>query len=81
MIFEVKVYDKCKYLADSNVKATVTLKDVDTMEVVRMDDEQVYGMGFDEVDEYGEYCIITMLNGNVSTFRNSHVDVFNSHIR
>lgn len=81
MTFEVKVYDKCKYIPDSKVKATAVLKEVDSLAVVRISDEEIYRMGFDEADEYGEYCIITFMNGETATYRNSHVDVFNLHTR
>ena len=30
----------------------------------------------DEIDEYHEYLIIALENGEISTFRNSHVDMF-----
>ena len=33
-------------------------------------------MGFDTVDEFEEYLILTFENGETSTFRNSHVDLF-----
>lgn len=81
MTFEVKVYDKCKYIPDSMVKATAVLMEVDSLEVVRISDEEIYRTGFDEADEYGEYCIITFMNGETTTYRNSRVDVFNLHTR
>lgn len=81
MTFEVKVYDKCKYIRDSKVRATAVLTGVDSLEVARISDEEIYRMGFDEADEYGEYCIVTFMNGKTSTYRNSRVDVFNLHTR
>ena len=73
---EVEVYSGCKYEKESVVINTVLYEDVIGLEVKRIEDDEVYGMGFDEVDEYKEYCILTFANGETATFRNSHVDVF-----
>lgn len=76
MKFEIEVYDKCKYEADSSVVATVVYENVKSFEVKAIEDEDIYKMGFDEVDEYKEYLILTMADGETSTFRNSLVDMF-----
>lgn len=73
---EVKVYSGCKYNKESEVINRVVYEDVVKLEVKRIEDDEIYRMGFDEVDEYKEYCILTFANGETSTFRNSHVDVF-----
>lgn len=72
----VKVYDESKYNLESKKVAEVQYDKVSKFEVVAMSDETIYSMGFDEVDEYGEYLIITFESGETSTFRNSHVDLF-----
>lgn len=41
-----------------------------------MSNEEILDKGFDEVDEKGEYLILTFENGETSTFRNSLVDMF-----
>lgn len=72
----VKVYNMSKYEAESVKVAETEYKNVSRYEVVEMADNQVYEMGYDETDEYGEYLILTHENGETSTFRNSHVDLF-----
>ena len=73
---EVKVYSGCKYNMESEVINRVVYEDVVKLEVKRIEDNVMYIIGFDEVDEYKEYCILTFANGENATFRNSHVDVF-----
>ena len=36
----------------------------------------IAAMGFDTVDEFEEYLILTLKSGETSTFCNSHVDLF-----
>lgn len=71
-----KVYNMSKYSPESQKVAEAQYNNVSKIEVIEMTDEQVYSMGYDEVDEYGEYLIITHEDGETSTFRNSHVDIF-----
>lgn len=75
MKVKIKVYNATKYNPDS-VKVAEIEYDIEKFEVVELPDEQVYAMGFDEVDEYKEYLILTHKNGETSTFRNSNVDLF-----
>ena len=75
MKVEVRVYNMCKYNSNSEKIAEVEYNPI-KIEVVKIPDEQIYAMGFDEIDEYGEYLIMTHGDGETSTFRNSHVDVF-----
>lgn len=75
MKVKVKVYNTSKYNPNSEKVAEVEYSPA-KIEVVEIPDEQIYAMGFDEIDEFGEYLIITHEDGETSTFRNSHVDVF-----
>ena len=79
MKVKVNVYDRCKYYHNSKKIAEVEYSPI-KIEVVKIPDEQIYAMGFEAVDEYGEYLIMTHGDGDgdceTSTFRNSHVDVF-----
>lgn len=79
MSVKVVVYDKCKYDLTSEKVAEVEYKNIkgfdilsDIMTVERIEAET------DEsgIDEYHEYLIITLEDGETATFRNSHVDMF-----
>ena len=77
MSVKVVVYDKCKYDLTSEKVAEVEYKNIrgfdilsDIMTVEKIEAET------DEIDEYHEYLIIELENGEISTFRNSHVDMF-----
>ena len=77
MSVKVVVYDKCKYDLTSEKVAEVEYKNIrgfdilsDIMTVERIEAET------DERAEYHEYLIIALENGEISTFRNSHVDMF-----
>lgn len=76
MEIKVKVYDGSKYEASSKKVAEVVYKNVKTTRVVKLSDEEIYEMGFDDVDPNGEYFIIELDGCEVSTFRNSFVDAF-----
>ena len=77
MSVKVVVYDKCKYDLTSEKVAEVEYKNIrgfdissDIMTVEKIEAET------DEIDEYHEYLIIELEIGEISTFRNSHVDMF-----
>lgn len=70
----VKVYDRCKYDSGCEFVASVDyeiakaeVKIISAYEILKE---------FDETDEYNEYLILTMADGETATFRNSHVDLF-----
>ena len=75
----VKVYDGDKYDATSTKVAETRYNDVVSLDVKHISDDEIFAQGFDEVDEYGEYAILTYADGTTSTFRNSHVDIFYEH--
>ena len=76
MKFKVKVYDNIKYSSDSKKVAETIYEDVISIETKYISDKDIYDAGFDSVDPYGEYTILTFANGEHSTFRNSFCDVF-----
>lgn len=76
MDIKIKVYNGSKYNPQSEKVAEVTYKDIKGFEVKTIEDEEIFGMGFDCVDESKEYLTVTMSDGSVSTFRNSIVDLF-----
>lgn len=74
MKVKVKVYDGIKYNENSKKMAEVEynvtgfeVKEIPATEILKV---------FDETDEYNEYLILTLANGETATFRNSHVDLF-----
>lgn len=74
MKVKVRVYDGMKYNENSKKMAEVEynvtgfeVKEIPATEILKV---------FDETDEYNEYLILTLANGETSTFRNSHVDLF-----
>lgn len=74
----VEVYDSCKYERDSK-KAGEARYDIEKFEVKQISDEEIYSMGFDDVDPYGEYLILTLAGGETATFRNSLCDMFRDY--
>lgn len=76
MTIKVKVYNGSKYDESSKKVAEVIYKNIKAVEVNTICDNDVFEMGFDEVDENAEYATITFENGETSTFRNTCVDVF-----
>lgn len=75
MKVKVKVYDGVKYW-DGTEKVAEVEYDIKDYEVKQISDEEIAAMGFDAVDEFEEYLILTFENGETSTFCNSHVDLF-----
>lgn len=77
MKVKVKVYDEVKYQPNSEKVADVVY-DISKFEVV--DGElarEIESMTDDDgKDEFGEYLVLTLKNGETATFRNSHVDLF-----
>lgn len=75
----VRVYDEVKYNAGSEKAREVELDNVKSFEVVS-DPKAVYEIESHTdgscIDEYHEYLVLHLENGETSTFRNSHVDLF-----
>ena len=78
MNVKVKVYNGYKYSLDSEKVAEVEYYNIRSYEVVTGDRATQIGLETDEEsrDEYNEYLIITLENGETSTFCNSHVHIF-----
>ena len=77
MKVKVKVYDGVKYNADSEKVAEVEYQ-IKGYEVVTGSRATEIGFSTDENsrDEYNEYLVLELENGETATFCNSHVDMF-----
>lgn len=78
MNVKVKIYDGVKYDFSDEKVAEVEYKNIKGYEVVTGDRATEIGNMTDEAsrDEYNEYLIITLADGETATFCNSHVDLF-----
>lgn len=75
---KVKLYNGAKYDRNSEKVAEVEYNNIKGYEVVTGEIATKIGLETDKNsrDEYNEYLIITLENGEKSTFCNSHVDMF-----
>lgn len=77
MRMNIKLYDKCKYEEDSKVIASVDLTGVVGLDVREIPKSEILKETDGScVDEYNKYTILTFENGETSTYRHCHVDVF-----
>ena len=77
MKVKVKVYDGVKYKEESKKVAEIEYQ-IGGFEVVTGDRAIEIGLETDENsrDEYNEYLVLDLGNGETATFCNSHVDMF-----
>ena len=78
MNVKIKIYDGVKYNIESKKVAEIEYDNIKGYEVVTGDKATEIGLETDENsrDEYNEYLVITLADGEISTFCNSHVDMF-----
>ena len=78
MNVKVKLYNGVKYDRNTEKVAEVEYNNIKGYEVVTGEEATEIGLETDENsrDEYNEYLIITLEDGETSTFCNSHVDMF-----
>lgn len=78
MDVKVKIYNGVKYNKDSEKVAEVEYKNIQSFEVVFGERATKISLETDENsrDEFNEYLVITLEDGETSTFCNSHVDLF-----
>lgn len=75
MRVRIIVYSGSKYNPGSRKVAQAEYS-IKGYEVREIPDAEIYAMGFDDVDPFSEYLILTLENGETSTFRNSLCDMF-----
>ena len=75
---KIEFYDGVKYNLENEKIAKIEYNNIRGYEVVTGDRATEIGNMTDEAsrDEYNEYLIITLENGETATFCNSHVDMF-----
>ena len=72
----VKIYDGMKYNEESKVNHEVTYM-INNFEVKEISREEILAETDGScVDEYNEYLILHLVDGDTATFRNSHCDLF-----
>lgn len=79
MNVKVKIYDEVKYSPLSEKVAEVKYNNIKGFDVYSDPStvEEIESLtDASGIDEYHEYLVITLENGDTSTFRNSHVDLF-----
>ena len=78
MNVKVKIYNGVKYNRETEKFSDVEYKNIKRFEVVTGEKATEIGNETDanSRDEYNEYLVITLENGETSTFCNSHVDLF-----
>lgn len=78
MNVKVIIYDEVKYNPTSAKIAEVEYKNIKGFKVVTGEEATQIGLTTDENsrDAYNEYLVITLEDGETTTFRNSNVDLF-----
>ena len=76
MDVKLKIYDGCIYISESRMVAEVVYKNIVGYEVVTGKRAAEIGLETDIRDEYNEYLVITLEDGEKVTFCNSRVEMF-----
>ena len=78
MNVKIEFYDGVKYNLENEKIAKIEYHNIRGYEVVTGERATEIGLETDENsrDEYNEYLIITLEDGETATFCNSHVDMF-----
>ena len=78
MNVKLKLYDGVKYNLENEKIIEIVYNNIRGYEVVTVESATQIGLETDENsrDEFNEYLIITLENGESATFCNSHVDMF-----
>ena len=81
MNVRLKIYDGCKYTNITNKVKEVLYTNIKGFEVVTGERAEriISETDGSYIDEFNEYLVIYLEDGNTATFRNSHVDLFIDH--
>lgn len=76
----LKIYDRCKYDPSSEKKEALELDGVEGFKVITGKEAEEIGAemicNIGSADPYNEYLRICFENGEIATYRNSFVDLF-----
>lgn len=79
----IYLYDGCKYTAktaeDLGEETEIIYNGITGFDIIDGGDEAEEiesNSDSSSVDEFHEYLVLHLMNGNTATFRNSHVDMF-----
>lgn len=77
-LVEIEIHEQVKYFDQSEELPRVQYSDVVSFEVIHGEAAAQIEAETDGscIDEYHEYLVLSFSNGETSTFRNSHVDMF-----
>ena len=70
----IGITDKCKYMPTAKKRFELQ-QTITGFEVRHMEPEETH-TSEDSIDEYNEYLVLIYTDGEESTFRNSHTDLF-----
>lgn len=80
VVVEVEVYKECKYTASAEVfeDSITVVYPIESWEIVTGEDASKIEAETDGtcIDDYHEYLVLHLLDGDEATFRNSYVDMF-----
>ena len=77
-VVELEVYNKCKYMMDEDAEIRRVKFEISSWEIVDGQDAEEIEAHTDGscIDDYHEYLVLHLTNGETATFRNSYVDMF-----
>ena len=79
-VVEVEVYSECKYTASAEVfeNSIKVNYSIENWEIVTGEDARESETNTDGtcIDDYHEYLVLHLMDGDTATFRNSYVDMF-----
>ena len=74
-------FNECKYTKNAVQPDWTATYIVESWDIVDGEDAEIIEAHTDGscIDEYHEYLVLNLTDGDTATFRNSHVDMFRTH--